>query len=233
MTKRSQIMEFFSVLIRGKTYLNLIYLLLAFPLGLVYFILLITGIAIGIPLVIIWVGLLVLLVVFGLWYFFIVFERKMAIWLLGVDIPPINLEEPKGKTLWQKFKSRSGNPVTWKGLVFLLAKLPIGVICFSLATTLLSLSIALLATPLYYRQYQPVIDLTWEPLPVNLHVINTLPEAMLFMLIGFFVLLISLHITNGVAFLLGKFAATMLGNKQSVGGAQDVHSLPESVSEPD
>ena len=37
--------KFFGVAIRGQTYLNLIYLSLSFPLGLVYFIVLVVGFA--------------------------------------------------------------------------------------------------------------------------------------------------------------------------------------------
>ena len=222
------IKSFFTVFLKGQTYLNMVYLLLSFPLGIVYFIILITGFAVGIPLIIIWVGLVILLGLFALWIGFVVFERKMAIWLLKVDILPISIPDGKGKTLWEKFKSRAGNPVTWKGLVFLMAKFPIGVVCFTILVSLLSISLSLLTVPIYYRIFQPVIDLTWSTVPIHMNVINTLPEALVLSLIGFFLLLISMHIFNGMAILSGKFARVMLGNFSTTQGDQP---LPVSQDE--
>ena len=35
--------NFFTVFLKGQTYLNMLYLLLSFPLGIIYFVILITG----------------------------------------------------------------------------------------------------------------------------------------------------------------------------------------------
>jgi hypothetical protein len=216
MSKLSEYLErFFFVFLKGRTYLNMLYLLLSFPLGIIYFVVLITGFAIGIPLIIIWVGLLVCLGVFALWYFFVVFERKLAIWLLKVDISPINTPDFKTKNLWSKFKATVGDPVTWKGLAFLVAKFPLGTISFSILVTLLTLSLSMLAAPLYYRWFQPQINLTWSTLPMHWTLVDTLPEALIMGLVGLIVLLISMHIFNGMAVLSGKFARVMLGNRDA------------------
>ena len=74
--------KFFFVFLRGRTYLNMLYLFLTFPLGIIYFVILVTLLSAGVPLIIVWIGLLILLGMFALWYFFVVFERKLAIWLL-------------------------------------------------------------------------------------------------------------------------------------------------------
>ena len=206
--------NFFSVFLKGQTYLNMLYLLLSFPLGMIYFIILITGFSVGIPLIIIWIGLIILAGMFALWIGLIIFERKMAIWLLKVEIAPINLQDNNGKTLWQKFKAQAGNPVTWKGLAFLMAKFPIGVINFCILVSLLSLSLALLTVPLYYNQFKTVIDLSWNTTPMNIHIINTLSEALLVSLIGLVTLLVSMHVFNGMAILNGKFAQLMLGSNK-------------------
>jgi hypothetical protein len=74
--------KFFGVIVKLETYLGLIYLFLAFPLGLSYFIFLVTGLSLGISLLIIWVGLLILLLVFAAVWGLSAFERLMAIWFL-------------------------------------------------------------------------------------------------------------------------------------------------------
>ena len=206
--------DFFGVIARGQTYLNALYLLLSFPLGLFYFIFLVVGLTVGLPLIIVWVGLLILAVVFAAWYGLIVFERQMAIGLLREDIPPVSRQDLSGMSLWQKFTAALGNPVTWKGLVYLLAKLPVGTFSFIVLVTLLSLSAGLIGTPFYYQGINPNINLTpngvyyFQP---NM-IIDTLPGALIVCLVGIFVLLISLHIFNGLAWLSGKFARVMLGN---------------------
>src|SRR4030095_2034841 len=79
--------RFFGVLIEGRSYLNLLYVWLAFPLGLAYFILLVTGFSVGIGLGILWIGLGILfalmLAVWGLEGL----ERILAIGLLGAAVP--------------------------------------------------------------------------------------------------------------------------------------------------
>lgn len=212
-SSKSIFSDIFGVALRGQTYLNAIYLLMSFPLGLIYFVFLITGISVGVPLVILWIGLAVLLGVFAVWVALIAFERKMAILLLDEDIPPMTRQDLTGKTLWQKFTATLANPVTWKGLLFLFAKLPLGLISFSVLVTLASLSVGLMAAPFFYTWAHPVIDLTlngtiWTPV----WVIDTLPEALFTCVVGIATALVSMHILNGLAWVNAKFARVMLGN---------------------
>ncbi len=51
---------FFGVIARPQSYINIFYLLLAFPLGIAYFVFLVTGISVGASLIIIWVGIPIL-----------------------------------------------------------------------------------------------------------------------------------------------------------------------------
>lgn len=199
---------------RGQTYLNALYLLLAFPLGLFYFVFLVTGLATGIPLIIVWVGLLVLALVFVAWYGFIAFERQMAIGMLREQIPPISYQDLSGKSLWQKFIATFSNPVTWKGLLYLLAKFPLGIFSFVVQVTLLSISAAFVGLPFYYQYVHSDIDMTVNGVyyfnPAWL--VDTLPEALIGCLIGILITVVSLHIFNGLAWVSGKFARVMLGN---------------------
>ncbi len=210
----SALAKFFGVVARPQTYLNILYLLLAFPLGIFYFVFLVTGLSAGFPLIIVWIGLLVLALVFAAWYAFIVFERQTAIWMLHEDIPPVSRQDLTGKTLWQKFTATLSNPVTWKGLAYLFAKFPLGILSFVVVVTLLSVSVSLLAMPFYYPYVHADFNLTLNGVyyfnPTLL--VNTLPKALIVCLIGVFVTIISLHVFNGLAWVYGKFARIMLGN---------------------
>jgi hypothetical protein len=214
-TITNTLVKFFGVAIQGQTYLNAIYLLLAFPLGLFYFVFLVTGISLGVGLLLLWIGLIVLLSVFVAWYGLAAFERWLAITLLREPIPPMIQQDLSNLSLWQKFVTMLKNPVTWKGLVYLFARFPLGLVIFTVFVTLASLSVALIATPFYYN---------WAPVYPGIHLtlegamfqpqwsIDTLPKALLASLAGLLIGFISLHIFNGMAWVSAKFAHYMLGN---------------------
>jgi hypothetical protein len=206
------LVRFFGVVIRGQTYLNMLYLFLAFPLGLAYFVFFVTGLSAGLGLLIVWVGLLILAGVIAAWYGLIVFERNMAIWLLHEQIPPVQPVDLSGKTMWQKFKATMGNTVMWKGLAYLFAKFPLGIVSFCVLVTFLSVSLALVGAPFYYNWFHPVVDLGfrgtgWQ----SVMIVDTLGEALLASVGGLILLLVSLHLFNGLAWISGKFARVMLG----------------------
>jgi hypothetical protein len=211
---QSVLAKFFGVVVRGQTYLNLLYLLLAFPLGLFYFIFLVVGLSVGVSTIIIWIGLLILALVFAAWYAFIAFERQMAIAMLNENIPPISRQDGTGKSLWQQFTAALRNPVTWKGLVYLFGKFPLGVLSFVVLVTLLSVSASFIGLPFYYQTIHANFNMTLNGVyyfnPALL--VDTLPEALLGSLLGIFIALISLHVFNGLAWVSGKFARVMLGN---------------------
>jgi hypothetical protein len=199
--------KFFGVILRGQTYLNALFLFLAFPLGLVYFIFLVTGISLGIGLAVVWVGLLILLAVFAGWYGLVAFERQMAIWLLHEQIPPLMKQDLSDNTLWEKFLAVLRNPVTWKGLAYLLVKFPLGLVTFVVVVTATAVSTSLIAAPFYYSLVHPTVDfivISW--------VVDTLPEALTLSLLGVLMMFISLHVINGLAWISGKFARVMLGS---------------------
>ena len=142
--------RFFGVLFKAQTYLNLLYLLLAFPLGLVYLIFFIVGIALGLPLTIILVGLVILAFVGLGWWVFATFERQLAIWLLRIDIPPMSKPGPKPVGVWNTITSLLSNPVTWKSLVYLVLKPILGVFALVALVTLGGISLALMLSPLLF-----------------------------------------------------------------------------------
>lgn len=198
--------KFFGVVARGQTYRNTLYLLMSFPLGVFYFVFLVTGLALGFSLIIIWVGLLILAVVFATWYGLLAFERQIAITLLNEDIPPMLLEDASHLTLCQKFVAAVRSPVTWKGLAYLFAKFPLGIVSFALVIALLAASAGLIVAPIYYPYIHPQINLAYA------WVIDTPAEAAFACLLGVILATASMHVFNGLAWVSGRFARMMLGS---------------------
>ncbi|HEY5387187.1 MAG TPA: sensor domain-containing protein [Thermoleophilia bacterium] len=202
----SMLSWFFGVVARPRTWLNLLFQVLAFPLGLFYFIFLVTGLSVGLGLVIIWIGIPVLLVVAGAWWLFGAFERLQANQLLGaaVSAPPRSWETVNG--VWGKLKAHFGSGSTWKDLLYLLAKLAFGVVSFTLLVTLAGILVWLIAFPIaYYGDFHLISwgnGQGWTP-PLWLAIL-AIPGAILNVFL-------SLHIVNGWGWVCARWAELLLG----------------------
>src|SRR5258708_16442691 len=122
---------------RRQTYLNILYLLTAFPLGTIYFVFLVTGLSVGLGTLVIWIGLPILFLTVMTWWQMAAFERQLTMHWLNVYIAPMSYRSEKSMTWYQTFKMRLTNPVTWKSLVYVIVKFPFCICSFPLAGTLL------------------------------------------------------------------------------------------------
>jgi hypothetical protein len=212
MTFADALILFFTAPLRLRTYTNLLYLMLAFPLGLLYFIFLIVGLSTGFGLVIVWIGIPILAAVFAGSWWLAALERQIAIHALGADVPP--MAPPPGSEraagFWQRLGAFFSNPVTWKGMAFLMLKFPLGIASFVAVVTSLSTSAALLLAPvvwLFGGEWAFEIDFYWWT-------VDSLGGAMIvgaFGAVGFF---ISLNLLNGLALFWRWTATFLLGSER-------------------
>ena len=111
-------------------YAQFAYLLAAFPLGVAYFVFLVTGISVGGGLVVVWVGVPILLGMLLAWRELGRFERLLHRHLLGVDVDsPFTSIRGEG-SLWQRTKLLLTDSVTWRTLLWLLVRFPAGIAVF-------------------------------------------------------------------------------------------------------
>ena len=220
---------FFGVVARGRSYLNVLYNLLAFPLGVAYFVFLVVGLSLGLGLLIIWIGVFILAAVLLLSWGLSAFERQQAILLLGADIGPMGAEPAKKSTVSQWIKTFIVNRVTWTGPIFLFLKFPLGIFSFVFAIVTLSISLSLLLAPFYYY---------WSPPDFYFWYVDTLPEALLCSLAGILLFFLSLHALNGLAWIWRELATLMLGKKPELAqavagdpGSGDVSDSPTAALE--
>ena len=191
----------------AQTSRSLFYLLLAFPLGIAYFVFLIAGISLGTGLVVIFVGVPILIGMLFACQGLGAFERGMARSLLRLNIPspPPRVSEPG---LWPKLKALFADTATWKSLFYLLLKFPFGVAAFVVLVTAFSTSLALVLAPLTYGTLS---------LDFGLWRVDSKDEATIWCLVGVVLLLASFHLVNGLAFVWGRFAQMMLGADHAAG----------------
>lgn len=209
-TKRSNAFRFFSVMGNSQAYLNLFYILVAFPLGVFYFVFLVSGLSTGISLLIVWAGIPILVLVGVGWWVLANFERLMAIYWLKEDVGEMGSPSKEGTDTWTRFVAHVSNPVTWKSLLYLFIKFPLGMATFVILVVLLSLTVVFLCMPLIY-EFLPEFQIgmffgsdlpAWE--------IDSMRDALIGVLIGLILWPVTLQVANGLAWVHAKFARIML-----------------------
>jgi hypothetical protein len=184
----------------GRTWRSILYLLLAFPLGIAYFVFLATGIALGTGLAITLLGLPILALTLLAWRQFGRFERLLMCELLGESIPGASAR-PAGTGIVERLKADLKDGFTWRSLVYLVAEFPFGIASFTVVVTLLSLGLALATSPLSYR-YMPGDGGPWS--------IDSLPKSLVAFVLGLALLAITPRLLNGITRLWAAFAHVML-----------------------
>lgn len=215
---------------RPLTYKRICYLVAAFPLGLLYFITLTVGIAIGLSLLILLVGIPILLLVFGGTLLAAQFERVWTGLLLEIDIE--STRSVPGESRLDKTKALLRSRTTYTPFVYLLSLFIIGLSSFVFLTSALSTAIAMLLVPLYYDQpglyvgivtdrapeFHQTIYLAWNQLLVGFETvitvgyweISTLWQALIVAAGGIFLLLTTIHILNALGWIVSKWAVWAL-----------------------
>ncbi|ELZ23344.1 sensor protein [Haloterrigena salina JCM 13891] len=202
---------FFGVPFRTRTYLNLLYLLLAFPLGLLYFIGVTTGFALGVGLLITLLGIPLLVMTLIGATILAAFDARLTARLAGFEAPvPESLRAENPRSL---FRAEDGfrdaleelvtAPTTWTSLLLLVAKFCYGVVAFTVVLTAGTLVVALLATPFVYSD--PTISYT-----VGVYVVDSLPEAIAVASVGVCGGFLALHVCNGLAAVGGYLTTALL-----------------------
>jgi signal transduction histidine kinase len=193
--------RFLAVAFSAATWKHVLYLLLGLPLGVVYFVVLVVGISTGLGLAIVWVGIPILILTLVAWRAAAGLERVLARRLLGVQVPSPAHMGP-GLSTWQRLKLLVRDPVTWKSLVFIALKLPMGVLAFGLMTSL-GFGAAVLTFAPAIVAFTPVTFFGW--------IVETPLEAAPMVPAGALGLVVLLNIVNGLAWLAGLSARVMLG----------------------
>ncbi len=205
-----------SDLLEPRTYLRIAYLLLGFPLGLTYFVVLVTGLALGLGLSITLLGVPVLLCVVGFVWSFVWLEREAAAIVLGLEstqrTPSTTRRDsaiPSGTVnstffqWWNSLRTYLSGGEFWRGLAHLLLRFPFGLFGFVVTVALLSVSLALIGAPFFYNHDDwSFVWSGWQP--------NFLGSLCL-CAVGLGLGLVSLRVLNLLAENLARMTYSLLG----------------------
>jgi signal transduction histidine kinase len=188
-----------------RTYGRILYLLLALPLGVAEFSFLVTAISFGFGTAITLIGIPVLVGTVWAWRWLAELERRLIGRLIGVEIPTPYRPDPTGARWWKRVAARLSDPATWKDLAFLLLQLPLGILSFTVAATVLGVGLGALFAPAYYWALP---DGTWL---TAIH-IDAFGEALAVVPAGALILLLGIPGLSALGRLYGWLAAQLLGS---------------------
>ncbi len=157
-----------------QSYRNIGYLFTTFPLGLLYFIMLVVGSSLGVGLAVIGVGIFILWGVVGASGYVANFERWLSNKLLMTNLP-MRIE--------QHFDIPNSN--NWRSLGYLALKFPLGLITFIFTTFMVVLTFGMIMMPLRMGGIENVtvigreIDTVWEALLSSVFGLILLPFTLI------------------------------------------------------
>ena len=185
---------------------NLVYLLIGMPLGILYFVVLITGYALGAGLAITIIGIPILVSMIFVTYMLGDLERVTTSKLLGLKISKPEARPARTNSARSILTEQLRNLDFWKELAYLLVKMPLGVVTFTIALTLITLTLSLIAAPLIVT-FLPGTDF----MVTNGVRVDTMNEALLCLAAGVMIGALSMPILNGLAWAHGKITMWALG----------------------
>ncbi|MEO6154750.1 MAG: sensor domain-containing protein [Thermomonas sp.] len=145
--RKSALGRFFGVIADARTYASLFYMLLSLATGIFYFTWVVTGISMSFGLAILIIGIPFVILYFGSVRVLSLVEGRIVEVMLGERMPRRPLYEAPGKPWLKRIADMFTDPRTWSTQLYFLLMLPLGIAYFTVAVTLLSVSLSFIAAP--------------------------------------------------------------------------------------
>lgn len=183
-------------LLSPDSYRHLAYHLVSLPLGLLYFVTLVAGLSLGLGTLVIVLGAVVLLGTLWLIGVFADVERALGRTLLGLPLA----RRRRGRHapgVWNWARAQLTDAGTYKAALYLLLKMPFGLLSFILTAVLLATSAALTFGPFVYAALPPAAR---PPVVVGNEAFTVTPLALVALAVaGLALLVLSVSLLNLLA----------------------------------
>lgn len=211
--RRSPLRRFFGVVAEPNSYRNLGYLLVGLPLGTIWFSVLVSGISVGVSMLV--VALLGIPMLLGLWYVTRAFanvERRVANVLLDQDLPSAPFAAPERGNLWVRLRAMTRDRDRWRELGYLMLRFPAGIATATAAVTALTTPVMVAYAPIHIRyDDHPFGD--WA-LSTRMEEVASSSWSWLLVPLGLVMLFGSFHLLNAIARACGRWTTAWLGVPQ-------------------
>lgn len=202
--QRTALGRFFGVAADPRTYASLFYMLLALATGIFYFTWVVTGVSLSAGLAVLIIGIPFVILYFGSVRVLSLVEGRIVEVMLGERMPRRPLYGSRGKPWLERIKDMFTDPRTWSTQLYFLMMLPLGIVYFTLAVTLVSVSLAFIASPFAWFFGHFDIDIASYAHPST-------PYLVPFLLpLGILLLFATLHLARGIGRLHAQLAKQLL-----------------------
>ncbi|HXC54012.1 MAG TPA: sensor domain-containing protein [Rhizomicrobium sp.] len=201
---------FFNVVSDPRTYGALLYMLLALPTGIFYFVWSVVGISMSFGFAILIIGIPFFLLFIASIRVLAHVEGRIVEALLGVRMPrrlPASPGADEG--LWSKIKETFSDIRTWSSLFYMLLRLPLGIIYFVIGVVGLALSLGVTAGAIA-ALITGESHVQISNAPYLQHFLHTAPGLIVFGLCGVLLFFVVLHIARAIGWVHGKIAEGLL-----------------------
>jgi len=207
--QRSGLGAFFAIYADPRAWGALIYMLIAFVTGIIYFTWAVTGVSVSISFAIFIFGLpvalLFLLSVRGISWV----EGRLVEALLGVRMPRRSLPAPQNTKLLERIKELLQDKHTWFSLIYMFVQFVLGIIYFVVLVTVFAISLSSVAIPILQEVFNlPVAQIG------SLNYFMPQWGYPLTVLAGFLLWTTTMHLVKWVGGIHGRYAKAMLVAEQ-------------------
>ncbi len=191
------------VLWSDKTYRDLLYILVEFPLGIFYFTFVVTVLSVGLSLVWTFVGFAIIVFALVVCRSLTLFECRMAELLTGHQMPSVPVLATSELGFWPRIWAILKDRESWMSMLYLFLRFPASLIAFCVMVSLVSGSIWAILQPLVIAFGVHSDWGAWH--------IDTVGEGFLFVLPGLVLLPLSLHVSRALATWLADSTRWIVG----------------------
>jgi uncharacterized membrane protein len=202
---RSALARFFGVALEARTYGALFYMLLSLATGTFFFTWVVTGLSLSLGLMVLIIGIPITVLFFGSVRGLSLLEGRLVEALLGERMPRRPTYSDRSRSWLQRVGDMFTDGRTWLTLLYFLLMLPLGVVYFTIAVTLLSISLTFIWAPVaaLFTGEIPGIYIEGEQM-LSMWATPLLAVA------GVLLLFATLHLARGIGHLHGMMAKHLL-----------------------
>ncbi|HEU0153417.1 MAG TPA: sensor domain-containing protein [Arenimonas sp.] len=201
--------RFFGVMADSRAWTALFYMLLSLATGLVYFTVVVAGLSTSAGLAVLIIGIPVVILFVGIVRLLSLVEGRLVESMLGERMPRRPLYVGRGQPLMTRIGAMFTDPRTWSTMLYMVLMMPLGILYFTVAVTGLSTSVGMVAGAIAV-----VLDLAGlVHVDGNLQLgpfDNAWIGAPVMAVLGVLVLFVTLHLARGIGRLHGGLAKHLL-----------------------
>jgi hypothetical protein len=213
--RRSLAGRFFGVAADPRTYGALFYMVLALATGIFYFTWVVTGVSLSAGFSVLIIGLPFIVLFFGSVRVLSLVEGRIVEAMLGARMPRRPPYPAQQLTLMKRIGAMFTDGRTWTTLLYMLLMLPLGIVYFTLAVTLVSVSVSFIGAPIAWAvapRWMKDMYVDGRPM-INWGFGGHVPgwgDAIVLCALGVLLLFATLHLARGLGRMHGHVARHLL-----------------------